>query len=171
MSTRHNSVDIALLLEGTYPYVAGGVSGWVHQMIQGFPELTFGVIFIGSRRGDYGDRKYELPPNVRVIQNHYLYDREDLPRVKPIPGDPAIFERVERMHEFFRAPIANQGSAHLVGELSDALDTKLTFEDFLYSERAYDFIRRQFNRYSSDPSFVDYFWTIRIMHAPIWRLA
>ncbi len=171
MSTRPDSVDIALLLEGTYPFVAGGVSGWVHQMVQGFPELTFAVIFIGSRRDDYGEQKYELPPNVRVLQNHYLYDREDLPRVKPLQGDPATFDRVERMHEFFRAPIAHQSSAHLVGELSDELGTKLSFEDFLYSERSYDFIRRQFNRHSSDPSFVDYFWTIRIMHAPIWRLA
>ncbi len=171
MSTRPDSVDIALLLEGTYPFVAGGVSGWVHQMVEGFPELTFAVIFIGSRRDDYGEQKYELPPNVRVLQNHYLYDREDLPRVKPLQGDPATFDRVERMHEFFRAPIAHQSSAHLVGELSDELGTKLSFEDFLYSERSYDFIRRQFNRHSSDPSFVDYFWTIRIMHAPIWRLA
>ncbi|MFN0299836.1 MAG: GT4 family glycosyltransferase PelF [Burkholderiales bacterium] len=171
MSTRQNSVDIALLLEGTYPFVSGGVSGWVHQMLQGFPELTFAVIFIGSRRNDYGSQKYEMPPNVSVMQTHYLYDQEDLPRVTPVKGDAATFDRVERMHEYFRAPIAHESSAHLIGELADELDTKLSFVDFLYSERSYDFIRRQFNRYSSDPSFVDYFWTIRIMHAPIWRLA
>jgi glycosyltransferase involved in cell wall biosynthesis len=170
-SPRSKSVDIALLLEGTYPYVAGGVSGWVHQMLQGFPELSFAVIFIGSRRGDYGPARYEMPANVRHFQAHYLYEREELPRINPTAGDAATFERVERMHEYFRAPVAHREAAHLVGELADELDGKLPFEDMLYSERAYDYIRRQFNRHSSDPSFVDYFWTVRIMHAPIWKLA
>ena len=32
--------DVGLLLEGTYPYVSGGVSSWVHQIINGFPDLT-----------------------------------------------------------------------------------------------------------------------------------
>jgi polysaccharide biosynthesis protein PelF len=165
------TVDVALLLEGTYPFVAGGVSGWVDQIIRGFPDLTFAVIFIGSHREDYGSQKYALPTNVHVLQTHYLYEREDLPKVRPVKGDAATFDRVERMHEFFRAPIAFKDSAHLVGELADELDTKLSFDDFLYSERSFDYIRQQFNRHSSDPSFVDYFWTIRIMHAPIWRLA
>lgn len=37
--------DIALLLEGTYPYVRGGVSSWVHQIISGMPERTFSIAF------------------------------------------------------------------------------------------------------------------------------
>ncbi|MBN9127926.1 MAG: DUF3492 domain-containing protein, partial [Nitrosospira sp.] len=35
--------DIALLLEGTYPYIRGGVSAWVHQIISGLPEIRFAV--------------------------------------------------------------------------------------------------------------------------------
>ena len=38
--------DVGLLLEGTYPYVAGGVSSWVHQIINGFPDLTFAICFL-----------------------------------------------------------------------------------------------------------------------------
>jgi hypothetical protein len=41
--------DIGLLLEGTFPYVSGGVSSWVNQIIRGFPEYTFALCFIGSR--------------------------------------------------------------------------------------------------------------------------
>jgi len=171
MSTVQDSVDIALLLEGTYPFVSGGVSGWVHQMLQGFPDITFGITFIGSRRDDYGPQRYEMPSNVTHFSTHYLYDREDMPPLSRPKGDPETFDRVERMHEYFRAPHAHRDAAPLVAEMSDELDGSLSFADFLYSERSYDYIRRQFNRYSSDPSFVDYFWTIRIMHAPIWRLA
>jgi len=39
---------IGLLLEGTYPYVAGGVSSWVHQIIRAFPEYRFALAFLGS---------------------------------------------------------------------------------------------------------------------------
>ena len=49
--------DIALLLEGTFPYVSGGVSSWVNQIIRAFPEYRFAIVFLGSRREDYGDPK------------------------------------------------------------------------------------------------------------------
>lgn len=41
--------DVGLLLEGTYPYVSGGVSSWVHQIINGFPDLTFALLFSLAR--------------------------------------------------------------------------------------------------------------------------
>jgi hypothetical protein len=42
--------DVALVLEGTYPYVRGGVSSWVHHLIRGLPELSFSIVFIGGAR-------------------------------------------------------------------------------------------------------------------------
>jgi hypothetical protein len=43
-------------------------------------------------------------------------------------------------------------------------------EDFLYSRESWNFICRTIPAHCTDPSFVDYFWTVRIMHAPLWRL-
>ena len=59
---RADSADVALLLEGTYPFVSGGVSSWVHQIIRSFPDIRFALYFIGSRRQDYGESKYRCPP-------------------------------------------------------------------------------------------------------------
>ena len=67
-------VDVALLLEGTFPYVSGGVSSWVNQIIRAHPDLRFAVVFIGSRRSDYGDMRYALPDNVVHLEAHYLHD-------------------------------------------------------------------------------------------------
>ena len=39
--------DVTLLLEGTYPFVSGGVSSWVHQIIRGLPEYSFSLVFLG----------------------------------------------------------------------------------------------------------------------------
>ena len=72
---RANSADICLLLEGTFPYVSGGVSSWVNQIIRGFPEYTFACCFVGSRPEDYGEMKYDLPDNVVHLEVHYLHDQ------------------------------------------------------------------------------------------------
>ena len=73
------SADIGLLLEGTYPYVSGGVSSWVNQIIKGFPEYTFALCFIGSQPSDYGDMRYALPDNVVHLEVHYLHEPQSKP--------------------------------------------------------------------------------------------
>ena len=42
--------DICMMLEGTYPFVRGGVSSWVHQIISNMPQYTFYLVFIGGQR-------------------------------------------------------------------------------------------------------------------------
>ena len=49
--------DVCLLLEGTWPYVRGGVSSWINQIILGLPNVTFSVLFIGGQRELYGQRQ------------------------------------------------------------------------------------------------------------------
>ena len=58
------SADVALLLEGTYPFVSGGVSSWVQQIIKSFPDIRYAVYFVGSMKKDYGKQRYPFPDNV-----------------------------------------------------------------------------------------------------------
>lgn len=166
--SKSSECDICLLLEGTYPYVAGGVSSWVQQIIRGFPHLRFALVFLGSRAQDYGAPKYELPSNVVHAETHYLYEADAAPPPKARVGDAQRFEQVERLHEYFRL---RGGDDRAVDAVLNDLHAGLSAEEFLYSEEAWHYIRRQFRRFCSDPSFVDYFWTVRTMHAPIWKLA
>ena len=46
---KSDHVDVMLFSEGTYPYVRGGVSAWLLQLIKGLPDYTFGVCFIGAQ--------------------------------------------------------------------------------------------------------------------------
>ena len=71
---RAADADVCLLLEGTFPYVRGGVSSWVNQVIRSFPEYSFALCFLGSRPQDYPKMQYALPDNVVHLENHYLYD-------------------------------------------------------------------------------------------------
>ena len=99
---RANEADICLLLEGTFPYVSGGVSSWVNQIIRAFPEIRFAIVFIGSRAEDYGPMKYWLPDNVVHLEVHYLYDFAS-PEKNPRPrhGHAEAFARADRLHDSF----------------------------------------------------------------------
>jgi glycosyltransferase involved in cell wall biosynthesis len=165
------SADIGLLLEGTYPYVSGGVSSWVDQIIRAFPEYRFALVFLGSTPADYGGLKYSLPPNVVHLETHYIHSGSDKPPVRAEPGDAATFDLVQRLHAYFREP-----QRHPPGVLGESLaalspDGKLSDASFLYSRAAWDYTVAQYREFSRDPSFIDYFWTVRTMHQPLWLLA
>ncbi|WP_246831129.1 GT4 family glycosyltransferase PelF [Pandoraea sp. SD6-2] len=191
------AADIALLLEGTFPYVRGGVSAWVDMLIRAFPDLTFSVVFIGSRRDDYGAPVYPMPANVVHFEAHYLYETADTPvgaaasqaRTRRGSGDVSAFAQIARMHDLFRqrheagdgrdgrdGATDDMGVDDLHAMLSRILPMlgkaqALAQPEFLHSERAWDFITQRYESYCHDPSFTDYFWTIRAMHKPIWQLA
>ncbi len=174
---RATDADIALLLEGTFPYVSGGVSSWVNQIIRAFPELRFAIVFIGSRREDYGEMRYVLPDNVVHLETHYLYDFAPASaKIAPRAGDADAFAHSNRMHDgFFEGNDGGDCSAPLAAFRALAPELlpggKLPLDDFLHSEAAWKIIGDRYRQHCTDPSFVDYFWTVRIMHAPLWTLA
>ncbi len=167
-----DKADICLLLEGTFPYVSGGVSSWVNQIIRGFPEYTFACCFIGSRPEDYGEMKYELPDNVVHLEVHYLHNFKRGAEKKPLKGNPKAFRKVRQFHELVKNGDDNHRKAelfeHMVNNLGDG--QAYSEEAFLHSRASWDYISQAYRENSRDPSFVDYFWTVRIMHAPIWVL-
>lgn len=65
---------ICLILEGSYPYVFGGVSSWTHQYIKAMPENEFVLWCIGANAENKGKYKYELPENVVSVQEIFLED-------------------------------------------------------------------------------------------------
>ncbi|MDR6490849.1 glycosyltransferase involved in cell wall biosynthesis [Paraburkholderia terricola] len=178
---RAADADVCLLLEGTFPYVRGGVSSWVNDMIRSYPELRFSIVFVGSRQEDYEGAAYALPDNVVHFEAHYLYEAAlaDKEASREIPGDAQAFARSAALHDAWRNGGSNPGSnlasspgalmADMVQLIGD--HGPLNEEQFLSSRAAWDFIVDQYHRYCTDPSFTDYFWTVRIMHKPLWQLA
>ncbi|MDE2128180.1 MAG: GT4 family glycosyltransferase PelF [Betaproteobacteria bacterium] len=165
------AIDVMLLLEGTYPYVSGGVSSWVHQIINGFPELRFHLCFLGSRREDYGEARYKLPPNVVGLTEHYLFSEEVLPKPQGSAGDAATAELVRNLHEQLREGDSREARAQVLEQSLQAMQGRLDLQYFLHSKRAWSYLTEQYLQRCTDPSFVDYFWTVRTMHTPIWTLA
>jgi glycosyltransferase involved in cell wall biosynthesis len=175
---RAKDCDVMLLLEGTFPYVSGGVSSWVNQIIRGFPEIRFGLCFIGSRPDDYGTPKYALPDNVVHLETHLIHEHLSATQVVRSRGDAKAFERIDELHAMFRAYDRTDATSHsaLVAQLGELIPMmedggKMDQDTFLFSKRSWDYLASQYRIFCTDPSFVDYFWTVRIMHQPVWTLA
>ena len=169
---KSDSVDIMLFSEGTYPYVKGGVSSWILQLMKGLPEFTFGVCFIGATPyldGEEMQISYEFPPNLKHLEVHYLFtDDNDKDKPKRREGDPKAFESVRELYESFQK---NQGTLPKMLQDIDFYIKEVTFEDFLHSKRAWDFLTETYSKNCPDIPFIDYFWTLRNIHKPIWILA
>ena len=169
-----SDADIALLLEGTFPYVSGGVSSWVNQMIRAYPDYRFAIVFLGSRRDDYTTFKYELPANVVHFEEHFLYDDiTSTERPPPRQGNEEAFRLASQLHEKFVPGCPRHEALDAFKEVAHAMlpGGKLNLDDFLHSERSWEIVCDRYRRFCTDPSFVDYFWTVRIMHTPLWMLA
>lgn len=167
-----SSMDIALILESSYPYILGGVSTWVHQIIQNFPQYTFGLIFLGGSPENYRQGiRYELPPNVVHLECHFLFDTDTDPRPPVhLPNREEGFAYFAELHKDFQGldnqscPKIKDFSLWMQGEKG------IDYEQFLYSKCSWDYLCEEYTAHCSDSSFIDYFWTIKNIHKPLWKL-
>lgn len=65
---------VCMILEGSYPYVYGGVSSWMNNYIKAMPDVEFVLWCIGAKAEDQGKFKYELPANVVEVHEVFLDD-------------------------------------------------------------------------------------------------
>ncbi len=165
--------DVCLMLEGTYPYVLGGVSAWVDQIIKGLPELKFALFFIGSAKKDYKKQHYTLPPNVVSLTEMYLHERLDEAELTPTPGASPARRRVyDAMSAFFQTNTHDQRRDqfwNLVQALK-AAGGQITFGNLLRDREAWRVLEHAYARFSPEESFIDFFWTARFLHLPLWQI-
>ncbi|HEX8627569.1 MAG TPA: GT4 family glycosyltransferase PelF, partial [Catenuloplanes sp.] len=101
-------VDVAIVMESTYPYLRGGVSAVVHDIIQGNPERTFGIIHITWDRDSPHTPVYAVPSNVKWIRLVYL----------------TMTEHTDQLYQSARDGLRTgpAGRRALAAEVFDALD-------------------------------------------------
>ncbi len=168
MRTQQKYIDILIVAEGTYPYIRGGVSSWIDQIINGMPEYRFGVLFLGSKKEDYKEMIYEFPQNIDFYEEYFLFDSMDVDEPRPRKIKKSNMQKIKTFHKY----IKEKDSFDFAKILDKSLFfDKVTVDDFLYSHQSWEFIKENYRQNCNDISFVDYFWTVRSIHKPIWLLA
>ena len=163
--------DICLLLEGTYPYVRGGVSSWVHQLISGLPHYSFYLVFLGGTRDAYGKQHYPLPDNVLGLETHYIMERDSLQPPRARLGNTQAFTMWQQVLERFnlsKQPLSTEQLQLMLTQLGQRHG--LTYEDFLYSESSWQVLVDLYFEQAENQSFVDFFWTFRNIYTPLFNL-
>ncbi len=82
----YHDVDVAIVMESTYPYLKGGVSAVVHDIVVGNQDLTFGIIHITWDSNAPNEDLYGMPANVKWVRPVYLSmseHREDFTTLTP----------------------------------------------------------------------------------------
>lgn len=82
-------VDVAIVMESTYPYLKGGVSAVVHDIVVGNPDIEFGIIHIAWDSNSPLTDLYDVPSNVKWVRPVFLAldeHRHDFSSVRPEDG-------------------------------------------------------------------------------------
>ena len=167
--------DVCLLLEGTFPFVRGGVSTWVKQIIEGLPELSFSIIFLGASEEDFETPAYEMPENVVHIECHCLLKAFDEPVksqkqwFKPRKVDNS-FELNDELHDSLRSGFVDDATLSGFAQLMSGKEA-ITEHDLQHHRLAWESIRKQYMEAPEGLDFNHYFWTVRSMHGPLFVLS
>lgn len=152
---------ICIISEGCYPYVVGGVSGWIHSMIQTFPNQEFILLSIIASREQSGQFKYKLPDNVKEVHELYLQD--------------ADWGSVNKQHKSklnqkeynaLRGLLLNQEVEWTT--LFDYFRNNVSINRLLMGEDFYHAVEECYNLQYPDIVFSDFLWTMRSMYLPLF---
>ena len=65
-------MKICLIAEGSYPYVSGGVSSWIQQLMTNMPEHEFTIIALSADSTKELSYKYEPPENLVEVYDVFM---------------------------------------------------------------------------------------------------
>lgn len=165
--------DVCLVLEGTFPYVRGGVSGWVDQLINAHPHLQFAIFFIGSDQKSTQTRFYEIPENVVDFQTAYLFERPPAAELAPAKINDRIRRELQTNLEAIYFASGDSERITAVQAMATWLEAdgqSVRFGNLLHDQTSWNVLRRYYELKYPQVSFIDFFWTCRFLHQPLWQM-
>ena len=157
-------MKVCIVAEGCYPYVVGGVSGWIHSMIQTFPDVEFVILSIISDREQSGKFQYEMLPNVTAVYEAYLND---------VDWKPSKRRKMVRLNKIqyraVRSIVMNTETDWNV--LFDLFrDKRFSVDDLLMGEDFLRIVEEFYNKEYPQIVFSDFLWTMRSIYLPLFLI-
>ncbi len=154
-------MKVCIVAEGCYPYMVGGVSGWINSMIQSFPNVEFIVLAIVANRSMRGKFVYELPENLTEVYEVYLEDDEWRVQLRhhEVHLNREEYRQVRNM-------ILNQETDWNV--IFDLFHYKIhSVNDFLMGKDFFHIVRECYEMKYANIIFSDFLWTMRSIYLPL----
>jgi glycosyltransferase involved in cell wall biosynthesis len=163
---KSTQADICLVLEGTYPYVSGGVSQWAHELISDLSDHTFHLWTVVTPGIDMAPQ-YPLPNNVVGITPMALMDLR--PGNRPLGSAAALFGRL-------KTPLLRLQTEGCLDDLKEVIEILAPHRDnlgrrvLLDSREAWDFTVELYQSRFSGLSFLDFFWSWRSLYEGLFSV-
>ena len=160
-------MKVCIVAEGCYPYVVGGVSGWINSMIKSFPNIEFILLTIVANRSVRGKFVYELPENLTQVYEVYLDDCEWEGGGKK-SGKKVHLSHKER-DELLNMVLNRETDWGVIFDLFHKKN--LSVDELLMGPDFFEIARECYNRNYPNINFSDFLWTLRSIYLPMfWTL-
>lgn len=157
-------MKVCIIAEGCYPYVVGGVSSWIHNIIKSFPDIEFNLIAIISNRKGSGSFAYDLADNLTKIHEVYLQDVDWVGQKKTTSNRIRLNKRE---FEALRSLV--------IGENVDWVTvfrlfnrTNISINNLLMSPQFFSITKEYYSQKYINISFSDFLWTLRSIYLPLF---
>ncbi|MFN3430191.1 MAG: GT4 family glycosyltransferase PelF, partial [Candidatus Sericytochromatia bacterium] len=157
--------DVCFVVEGSYPYVTGGVASWVHQLVTNMPEVRFALLTLLPDEQSSRVDKYEVPANVVARQDVFLFGEAQDPGLRR-EAPRALIEGLEALHA---APQTGRCPYFKTVEAAWRA-SRQTSATMMTARSSWRLLQRLYESRERRVSFLDYFWTWRAIHGPMFRL-
>lgn len=155
-------MKVCIIVEGSYPYVSGGVSSWVQMLLERFDEIDFVIWSIATSREEMSELKYTLPANVKEIKTIYLNDI----KFKTVHSN---IKLTSDEHNALKSLVMEKNHQDIqwksILELIKNHKTQLI--DILMSHDFFDIAVELYNSDFSRTIFNDFLWNLRSMFFPL----
>ncbi len=154
---------VCLVIEGSYPYITGGVSAWVQDILEGLSDIEFALLTISPTADQ--PLRYNLPPNVVehrdiVITQKAPTDSVSKEKARQLPAE------ILRLHrQFF------QGESPEMSRLFSLLPEGVSLHREAVDQKVFwDFLVRTSQERNPIYPFSDYYWAWQSSHELLFRV-
>jgi len=148
--------DICLIVEGAYPYVVGGVSAWLQDLVTHLPDVRFALVALKPTAAPLAFR-LTPPPNIVSIVEVPLAPVSAPPRALPARPMAAVADALVG----FLATGEGARLHTLIAALRRLGDPRPT--DILAHPALFDRLRQHYSAILPNASFHHYFWAMRTL--------
>lgn len=161
--------DICLIAEGCYPFVTGGVSAWIQDLLLSHPDRTFHVVPIVAPLQNCQIR-YPFPPNLidfspLILQKLPLSSGKSLTRGEKKEFYPTL--------EKILLGFLNKGTLISLKALMQLFETYphgVSQEGLLDSPEAWEVLLNFYKTQMSSAGFMDFFWAWRSLFTSLYSI-
>jgi len=166
LSRSGHQADVCLILEGTYPYVTGGVSVWTHDLLMAHKHLSFHLVTL-LPSGAALKLRYSIPSNVVSQSTRFV---QQLPAGKL--NDRAARKLCEELEPFLLRLQSGGGLEPLAGivDVLRPFKAQAGARALLNSPAAWNLLRRIYDKTYPNSSFLDYFWSWRALLGGLYSM-